>query len=62
MTKDADRSKGKLDINGRCCGRKPMVYKSGTWTPLQRPHRFCPRCGASFEIGSDRRIEESGKR
>lgn len=32
----------RLDERGRCCGRKPMVYK--------RPDHqlFCPRCDASF--------------
>ena len=31
-----------LDDAGRCCGRKPMVYK--------RPHRlFCPRCDAEYK-------------
>lgn len=30
-----------LDENGRCCGRKPLVYK--------RPHRlFCCRCNRQF--------------
>ena len=30
-----------LDDAGRCCGRKPLVYK--------RPHRlFCPRCDAEY--------------
>lgn len=34
----ASRSVG---ADGRCCGRKPMVYK--------RPHRlFCPRCCAEY--------------
>lgn len=30
-----------LDANGRCCGRKPIVYK--------RPSRFfCDRCGREY--------------
>ena len=33
----------KLDVEGRCCGRKPMVYK--------RPYRqFCPRCDREFSV------------
>lgn len=32
-----------LDEAGRCCGRKPMIYKR----PKQR--LFCPRCDAEFD-------------
>lgn len=36
-----------LDDAGRCCGRKPMVYK--------RPHRlFCPRCDAEYNPSTGR--------
>ena len=36
-----------LDSAGRCCGRKPMVYK--------RPHRlFCPRCDAEYNPATGR--------
>lgn len=31
-------------ITGRCCGRKPMVYKK------PEPHFFCPRCNRSFNL------------
>lgn len=31
-----------LDERGRCCGRKPMVYKRPA------PHFFCPRCNREF--------------
>jgi hypothetical protein len=30
-----------LDDKGRCCGRKPLVYK-------RPPHLFCIRCDAAF--------------
>ncbi len=34
--------RAKLDSAGRCCGRKPLVYK--------RPHHlFCSRCDRSFD-------------
>ena len=31
----------KLDEKGRCCGRKPLVYK-------RPPHLFCCRCDREF--------------
>ena len=31
----------KLDEHGRCCGRKPLVYK-------RRKMLFCARCDAEF--------------
>lgn len=37
-----------LDEKGRCCGRKPLVYKS-RWT-LDGPHRFCFRCDRAYDI------------
>ena len=39
-----------IDEKGRCCGRKPIIYKSGSWTPLRKPHLFCDRCGKDYEI------------
>ena len=33
----------RLNGRGRCCGRKPIVYK-------RPPHLFCPRCHASFDM------------
>lgn len=40
-----------LDLAGRCCGRKPLVYK--------RPslHYFCTRCDGEF--GPDRRQQQN---
>ena len=32
----------KLDSKGRCCGRKPIVYK-------RYPHLFCCRCNRGFD-------------
>lgn len=33
----------KLDDKGRCCGRKPLVYK-------RDKHLFCCRCDRSFDM------------
>jgi hypothetical protein len=40
----------KLDENGRCCGRKPLVYK-------RDGHKFCTRCDKSFDIKTGEQIE-----
>ena len=32
-----------LDEKGRCCGRKPLIYK-------REGEYFCPRCDRSFDI------------
>mgnify|MGYP001209491228 CR=1 FL=1 len=38
----------KLD-NGRCCGRKPIFYKGGSWrSPKQAPMHFCDRCHKEY--------------
>lgn len=39
-----------LDEKGRCCGRKPIVYK-------RIPHLFCTRCYASFDVDTWDQIE-----
>jgi hypothetical protein len=36
-----------LDEKGRCCGKKPIDYKSGRSTP-GGPQLFCPRCDRSY--------------
>lgn len=34
--------------NGRCCGRKPLLYKRGDgWAP--RGHYFCDRCDRCYD-------------
>lgn len=40
----------KLDEKGRCCGRKPIVYK-------RDPHLFCPRCDRAFDPITGEQIE-----
>lgn len=39
----------RLDEQGRCCGRKPIVYK-------REPHLFCHRCCASFNPDTGEQI------
>lgn len=38
-----------LDDKGRCCGRKPIVYK-------RPPHLFCCRCDADFDPDTGKQI------
>ena len=38
-----------LDERGRCCGRKPMVYKSPISTSTGQ-HRYCPRCDRAYDL------------
>ena len=39
-----------LDEKGRCCGRKPIVYK-------RPPHKFCFRCDRSYSLETGEQIE-----
>ena len=43
--------KARLDAKGRCCGRKPLVYKSPP------PHRFCIRCDRAYHLIKNQQIE-----
>lgn len=47
---------GNLDHKGRCCGRKPIEYKSGVTTPEGFPHKFCDRCDRSYDIDTGQQI------
>lgn len=39
----------KLDEKGRCCGRKPIFYKGGSWrSPKEAPMHFCGECCREF--------------
>ena len=39
-----------LDEKGRCCGRKPIFYKTRSGLQTQHdPHHFCTRCCAEFD-------------
>lgn len=39
----------KLNYLGRCCGRKPIVYK-------RDPHLFCDRCSRAFDVNTKEQI------
>ncbi len=45
----------KLDNKGRCCGRKPLVYR-GEHTTSTGPHRFCPRCDRAYDLEENEQI------
>ncbi len=47
----------KLDSEGRCCGRKPLVYLTGRFTGSEGPQRFCPRCDRAFNLVTGEQIE-----
>lgn len=47
----------KLDDTGRCCGRRPIDYKSGKSTGLGTPHLFCARCDAAYDRTTHEQIE-----
>lgn len=38
-----------LDDKGRCCGRKPVVYK-------REGRRFCTRCEKSFNLATGQQV------
>lgn len=39
----------KLNEHGRCCGRKPIFYKGGSWSsPPGAPLYFCCECCREF--------------
>lgn len=44
-----------LADNGRCCGRKPLVYKSA-WSTSTGPHRYCPRCDRAYHLEENEQI------
>ena len=44
-----------LDEKGRCCGRKPIMYKGGAWNSPER-QRFCTRCCASYNFETGEQI------
>lgn len=45
----ATRRRAILDDLGRCCGRKPIPYKS-------KGRLFCPRCDANFDIETKQQV------
>ena len=45
-----------LDEKGRCCGRKPLTYRSSR-TNLIGPHRFCWSCDRAYHLTENRMID-----
>lgn len=43
----------RLDDKGRCCGRKPLVYKR----MHPPPHHYCPRCDRAYDLDDGEQIE-----
>jgi hypothetical protein len=42
-----------IDEKGRCCGRKPIIYKAGyAYNPLRWDYFYCDRCGNRYEAVS----------
>lgn len=46
-----------IDAKGRCCGRKPLHYKRGLTTTLNRPQLFCTRCSAAYDPETHEQLE-----
>ena len=46
-----------LDEHGRCCGRKPLLYKIQQDERIFGPHRYCIRCDAAYPIDENGQIE-----
>lgn len=45
----APEDPSRLDAKGRCCGRKPIFYKGGSWrSPPGSPMYFCCECDREF--------------
>lgn len=45
----------KLSPNGRCCGKKPIVYKTAHYAP-GGPQLYCDRCYRSYNLESREQI------
>ena len=49
MARRAHSMPAVLDEHGRCCGRKPLFYKGGSWrSPKGAPLHFCCRCHREY--------------
>ena len=43
----------KVDEKGRCCERKSIHYKGGSWaSPLDAPKLYCTRCDRMYDPGT----------
>ena len=48
----------KFDEKGRCCGRKPIHYKGGSWcSPPGSPMYFCDRCDRQYDPETGNQVE-----
>ena len=45
-----------LDAKGRCCGKKPIQYKS-SWSTSDGPHKYCPRCDRAYDLKTGAQID-----
>ena len=51
-----------LDDKGRCCGRKPLIYKRDKrWSRTRDFHYFCCRCAREFNADGKQRQSFSWK-
>lgn len=39
-----------LDDKGRCCGRKPLTYRTAQDSFVKAPYHFCCRCDRSYDM------------
>jgi hypothetical protein len=46
----------RLDDKGRCCGRKPLVYKT-SWRTGEGPHKFCTRCDRAYDLETGEQLK-----
>lgn len=46
-----------LDEAGKCCGRKPIHYKGGSWRSPAHPMKFCDRCYREFNPRTGAQVE-----
>lgn len=49
MSVEIKRPAKKLDAKGRCCGRKPSVYRRPNSNIKVSPYLFCDRCDCAYD-------------
>ena len=45
-----------LDANGRCCGKKPLQYRSNRQI-VGGPLQYCPRCDRAYDLDTGEQID-----
>ena len=59
-SKDKESAPHKLDKKGRCCGRKPISYKTSSGLrACPDPHYYCSRCNREFSPNGEQRENRS---